>query len=285
MINNNISLPYPVLGIEGDFKYGEFSVTPKIYTSDDNLYIIEDVLEISNEYLYDLYLKENLNTVYKIVCSSTLYCETIFEEKNIIIPLEKLANHIEIEVFLVAKNDILSYSDLSFNDDYRLGKNKGVFNIKKGNIIGFAGSIKIDLKSTFTKGASSIFKFKRGQDQTLSFDVNEDQIVITYPYDINQNTDIVKYLPEKHKMLFLNLFIIPALDKAFSELIKNNENGDIKDFTENHEWAMILCETYSDWFDDDTYKSAQLYLKKIMNSNGKIYKMPILEVLDELIKK
>jgi hypothetical protein len=282
MINSNISLPYPVLGLEGDFKSGEFSVTPKIYTSDDNLFICEDIVEITNEYLNTLYLDGNLNTVYKIVCSSTLYCQTVFDEKTIIIPLENLANHIEIEVYLVAKNDIPNYNDTTFNDDYLLGSNKGIFNVKKGNIIGFAGSNKIDLKKTFAKGASSIFKFKRGQDQTLSFDINDDQIVITYPYEVNQNIDIINFLPRTHKMTFLNLFIIPALDKAFAEMIKIENSGNINEFIENHEWALILSETYSDWQNDDTYKSAQLYLKNIISGNGKPCKIPVLEAFEEL---
>ena len=46
--NINLSLPYPVLGLEGDFKEGGFTVKPSIQVLDDELHIIEDEVEITN---------------------------------------------------------------------------------------------------------------------------------------------------------------------------------------------------------------------------------------------
>lgn len=280
--NNNVSLPYPVLGLEGDFKEGGFVVKPSIQVMDDELHIVEEDVEITNDYIRRLFDNEEVTTAYRIVCSSTLYSRTVYNEKKIVIPMDLLANHIEIEVFLVANTKILTYSDDSFNDDYSLGKTGGVFKIDKGNIIGFAGSKNIPLKKSFAKGASSMFSFKRGEDLTMSFNVEEgDQIVITYPYE-DQKLDITSVMPKSHKMTFLNLFILPALNRAFIELCNQEENGTLKDFKEKYEWALILTETYSSWNDDDTYRSAQNYLQSLLSGQGKTCKIPVLEAFEEL---
>ena len=206
--NSNLSLPYPVLGLEGDFKEGGFIVRPKIQVFEGELHIIEDEVEITNEYIKDLFENKQITTAYRIVCSSTLQSFSVYNETMIVIPMDLLANHIEIEVFLVANSDIPFYSDDSFNDDYNLGNSDGVFKLEKGNIIGFAGSKKIPLKKSWAKGASSMFRFKRGEDLLMSFDVEVgDQIVITYPYDESQQLDVTRVLPQSNKMTFLNLFV------------------------------------------------------------------------------
>jgi hypothetical protein len=281
--NSNVSLPYPVLGLEGDFKDGGFVVKPTVQIVNNELYIFEDEVEISNKYINDLFQNGYVTTAYKIVCPSTLYSNSTVNEKQIIIPLDLLANHIVIEVFLVANMSILDYSDGTFNEDYKLGESRGHFQLVKGNIVGFAGSIKIPLKKSWVKGATSMFKFTRGEDVFMSFDVLEgDQIVITYPFVESQEADITRHMSKSNKMTFLNLFIIPALNSAFVELCRQEEIGTIDDFVENHEWALIITETYIDWRNDDTYRSAQNYLMQILTKQGKTCKIPILEAFDEL---
>ena len=149
--------------------------------------------------------------------------------------------------------------------------------------MGFAGSKNIPLKKSWAKGASSMFTFKRGEDLVMSFDVEEgDQIVITYPYDGSQQLDVTRVMPKANKMTFLNLFILPALNRAFSELCNQEVNGTIKEFTESHEWALILTETYADWNNEDTYKSAQNFLMSLLSGRGKACKIPVLEAFEEL---
>mgnify|MGYP000120106177 CR=1 FL=1 len=80
--NNNISLPYPTLGLEGDFKEGGFTVKPLIQSIDDELHIVEEDVEITNEYINQLYENKEITTAYKIICSSTLYSKTFFNKKN-----------------------------------------------------------------------------------------------------------------------------------------------------------------------------------------------------------
>lgn len=281
--NSNVSLPYPVLGLDGDFKEGGFIIRPTVQILNNELHISEDVVDITNKYIGKLFRDGNVTTAYRIVCPSSLYSVSVVNQKQIVIPLELLANYIVMEAFLVANTVIADYSDDSFNDDYNLGDSKGLFQLDKGNIVGFAGSIKIPLKKAWVKGASSMFRFSRGEDVFVSFDVLEgDQIVITYPYLESQEADITKHMSKSNKMTFLNLFIIPALNCAFLELCKQEESGTLDEFVENHEWALIITESYQDWRNDDTYRSAQNYLMEILSRQGKSCKIPILEAFDEL---
>jgi len=91
-------------------------------------------------------------------------------------------------------------------------------------------------------------------------------------------------MPKSNKMTFLNLFILPALDRAFVELCSQEESGTLKEFKEKHEWALILSETYPSWNDDDTYRSAQNYLQNLLSGKGKMCKIPVLEAFEELIR-
>lgn len=284
--NSNISLPYPVIGLEGDFKEGQFSVKPTIQIRGNELHVTEDSIEITNNYINELFNDGEITTAYRIVCSSTLFSKTVINEKHFIIPLNLLSNYIILEVFLVTQNKINNYSDETFNDDYKLGNNKVSFEVEKGNIIGFAGSVKIPLKKTWVKGATSMFKFNRGEDVFVSFDVESgDKIEITYPFDNSQEWDITLHMSKSNSMTFLNLFIVPALNRAFLQLIREEEFGTINEFLENHEWALILTETYSDWRNEDTYGSAQKYLKNILELKGKLCKIPILEAFDEIKRR
>ena len=283
--SSNVSLPYPVLGLEDDFKEGSFEVRPAVQVVDDILDISEQEVTITNEYIKKLYEDDLVTTAYKIVCPSTLYSLSVSDKKEIKISMDLLANHIEMEVFLIAKSDISDYSDESFNDDYFLGDNKGVFNVESGNIIGFAGSKKIPLKQSFAKGASSMFSWQRGNDLPMSFDVNDRaKIVITYPYNEEQSLDVTRVLPQQNKMTFLNLFILPALNSAFAQLIVEAEEDTIDDFCLTHEWALILTETYPEWQDEDTYRSAQYYLQSLLSGRGNLSKTPVLEAFEELKK-
>ncbi len=281
--NNSISLPYPVLGLEGDFNNGGFTVKPNIQIIKENLHIVEDSIEISNEYIRILYENGVISTAYKIVCPSTFFNTTEVGRKEIIIPLEHLANFIVLEVYLVAVQDIANYSDSSFNEDYFLGNSKGIFEIFKGNIIGITGSIKIPLGKSWVNGSNSMFKFVRGENAFVSFDVETgDQIIITYPSINTGDLDIVQYMSRKRRLTFLNLFIIPALNHAFSELCKQFENGNLDEFIENHEWALIITETYEHWNDSDPYKSAQSYFMQLLEQKGSTIQIPIIEVFNEL---
>lgn len=287
MINKtNFSLPYPALGLEGDFKEGHFSVLTNSYAQGDKLYIIEEDVEITNKYILELYETGRVSTVYKIDCSSTFYNYCSSDNKNIEIPLERLAKVVWVEVFLVASENIDHYHHTTFNDDYFLGANKGIFSLKAGDFVGFAGKMKIPLDENYTK-AASLFKFHRMNESgshPVLIDVDSKNINITYPF-IDGENDIVNVMSKDKstRLTFLNFFILPALHKAFSELKYNlnDDTVDIEDFIENRRWAHILIDGCQDIGldpeQDEPYTIAQNYLESILSKSRNDVSTPILE--------
>lgn len=280
----NISLPYPVLGLKDDYPDSQFIITPEIGLRNNNFYIREkstDVI-ITNNYLNVLLTEDKIETAYKVHCPSTLFCKTYIGIKQIDIPADSLANHISLEVFLIAKVDIPNFRDDSFNEDYFIGKTDRSFEVKKGYILGMAGAINIPLNYTFLEAASSMFKFKRFLNAPISIDTSDQQIEIVYPYEDGE-LDIANYLPVNGKSnTFLNLFIIPALTQAFTELREQNESGTIEEFKNNYRWAMTLAETYPEYFTKEPYISAQNYLMQLLVASGSEARTPVLMSFDEL---
>jgi hypothetical protein len=286
MINKtNFSLPYPALGLEGDFKEGHFSVLTNSYAQGDKLYIKEEEVEITNKYILELYNNGQLSTVYKIDCSSTFYNYCSSDNKNIEISLERLAKVVTVEVFLVASENIDHYHHATFNDDYFLGDNKGVFSLKAGDFVGFAGKMKIPLDENYTKAASLFGWSKRNESGSypVLIDLQDKNIHITYPH-IDGKYDIVNMLSNNYKFTFLNFFILPALHKAFSRINKeyeDAEDGNIDQFLEENRWANILIDgcQYIDHDPelDEPYTIAQNYLESILNKKNNDVSTPILE--------
>ena len=280
-----ISLPYPVLGLKDDYPDSKFIVTPEIGLS-NNLFCIREKLTdvvIDNDYLDQLFRAGKIDTAYKVLCTSTLYCKTFIGQKQIEIPADNLANHVSLEVFLVATEDIDDFRDDSFNEDYFIGDPERSFLIKKGYIVGMAGHMAIPLNYTFLEAASSMFSFSRGSlVDPISIDTSDKQIEITYPYE-EDDLDISNYLPVNGKTnTFLNLFIIPALNQAFNQLCVEYENGDIEEFKNRYRWAMTLAETYPNFTSQDPYISAQKYLMKLLEESGQKVKSPVLLSFEEL---
>lgn len=281
----NFSLPYPALGLEEDFKEGEFSIKPNIYTAGESLHIKEEKLEITNPYLRELYLEGKITPAYKIDCPPTLYNITLSGKDHYEIPLKLLANFIKVEVFLIAKEDIKNYTHETFNDDYFLGTNKGVFNIEKGNILGFAGFQKIGLKEAYRKGGAGIFSFKRSDNEfrPLQVDPGDSGIEITYPH-LDNEYDMVNTLPRNMKLTFLNLFIIPALTEAFRLLRNAYDEDREEEFIAGKEWAYIVSEAYPSYPNEDPLTSAQKYVHNLISKGDPNIATPLLEAFKKELK-
>ncbi|MDM9630225.1 hypothetical protein [Robiginitalea aurantiaca] len=278
--DKNFSLPYPALGLPEDFTEGLFEVQPKVYISEDELHLVEESVTITNDYIAKLYDNGMVTTVYKIVCPSTLYSHTEYDRKHIILPVSNFANALNIEVFLVALTDINEYTDQSFNPDYFLGENHGIFKVKKGNILGFAGSQRITLKDSYIQGASGLFEFARRNEPDLPmyFDTEDQKITVYYPYS-EGNLDIIKTLSVNKKLTFLNLIILPALTQAFQVMKSASEDDRFEELIDSYNWADFLNQEFPDFANRNysAFECAQLYLKNLIGEKTSDYQLPILK--------
>lgn len=281
-----ISLPYPVLGL-GDDISGSFKINLSVSIKNQNFTIVENSIEIDNEYFNLLLNSKMIATAYKITCSSTLYSNTQIGAVNISIPCSEISRNLAIECFLIAVKDINNYSHKSFNPDSTIGENKGVFVVKKGAIVGDGGSFRIELENQFVNGLSGIFEFKPVHiDNPIAIDTDNPKIIISYPKKEDE-ADMINLLSQKNgrfKKTFLNLFLIPALTQAFRELINAQTENKYDDFIEQYEWASVLNSLFEEIeSDDDPFKLAQFFLKTIIENKTSIAEpMPIVSSFNEL---
>lgn len=262
MILRNISMPHPVLGINGDIKDGVFNSSCKIKIDKTNrLYKFEEiVIELTNPYIQKLYLDKKLDFVLKICCTPTYKAWTFKNPTEISIPENEIDILIEVESFLIAAERIDEYNDISFSDDF---ENKS-FVLDEGAIVGLTGTKKIPIRKENEKvSLGSIFRFSKikpeSKEQELYFDFDEDQIVINYPSD-NPDFDPVTLLFDKIRGLpytALNLYIIPALTEAFKIMLEQEDEIYV-----NKRWFLVLESILprSEW-SDDSFINAQRIIK------------------------
>lgn len=239
MIQSNISMPNPVLGITGDFKTGSFEIscTVKI-NSTDRVYEIDITnVIISNSYIESLYKDNKFDLVLKISCIPTYKTWSFINQTKMILPESEIDSLLEIESFLIANSKIDHYSSDTFSDDF----DNQVFQLELGDITAITGVQKIPIQKENEKvSVGSIFRFSKidsnAESQELNFDFDSDQIIIYYP--TNQEFDPVTFLFDKIQGLpytALSLYIIPSLVEAF-RIMDDKEELSFKD----KKWYVVL---------------------------------------------
>jgi len=180
---SNISYPHPVLGNSDDIE-GSLSINIDGEIKDNELSIIQKDLTLDNEYFEKLIEDKKAQIIHKITCSSTLFSKIILGELKDSIDCNKISKQVKVETKIIALDNIDKYTDDSFNDDSKLGANKGVFKVIKGQIIGVCGSFLIDLDDEFRKGVSSVIDFEPNNiNEPISIDPDGNKITISYPHD------------------------------------------------------------------------------------------------------
>jgi hypothetical protein len=240
MLNKNVSMPHPVLGVPDDMD-GSFTIRFKLcYDRLLKSYIFKEIqINITNVYVQQLYENGLVEHLLKIKCIPT-YKSWVFKGvTDIQIPEDEVDLVIEIEAFLLAKNKITGYQHDSFN---LLFKDVD-FTLNKGDIIATTGTKRIPVSKDNEKvSLGSIFRFSKidrtDHDQELRFDLDEDQILIKYPSS-NLDFDPITLLFDKKQGLpytALNLYIIPALTEAFDALDQQED----KNLFNDKRWALAL---------------------------------------------
>lgn len=239
MLQTKVSMPHPVLGVPGDFTEGNFNTKFQIKSNRQfKAYEFSDLqVDISNKFLHDLFVSKKADFVLKVSCTPTYKTWTFINPTSVSIPENEVDLLLEVESFLVAKENIDDYFDPTFSDDF----GKKLFKIEKRDILALTGPHKIPIRKQDEKvSLGSIFRFAKiptdAEIQELHFDLDGDQITIFYP--ISTSTfDPVTLLFDKVQGLpytALNFYIVPALTEAFALI----ESGDTT--CKDNKWFTIL---------------------------------------------
>lgn len=183
---NNLSFPYPVLGIGDDISPEPgFASDPKLSKSAGK-YTFEVSLDMRNQDIARQVEIGNASYVCEVECSRTLLRKCFFSKKPYFkFSLEKniLAERVSFQFTIVATKEIPEYCNRECHEDYA----GYTFDLEPGDLLAFIGqfSYDVDIKYDKLKSVGSFMQITEGKmDKLPRFLLGGDKIDIKLPSDM-----------------------------------------------------------------------------------------------------
>lgn len=182
---NNISLPYPVLGIGDDITPLPQITNKKAWQDEKNFYY-EISFSIDNYEILDLIKNGYADYVCEIDCPTTFLRKCYHSTSpnfNIALSKQSIQRTISILTAVVVKQNITNYSNKGFHADYEGYK----FNLEPGDILAFISQDKCeaDVKYDQLKAVGSFMEINEGSEgKGTTFNLEGDKIEILLPPDL-----------------------------------------------------------------------------------------------------
>jgi len=184
---NNISLPYPVLGVSDDILPELSEDAVKINISKDKQNYIFDIALIFENPQIQKYIDEGMaEYTCEYECSKTMLrkCESSINPIfHIVVGRKQINGRIYFNCFVLAKKKINSYVNKGFNADY-----KGyTFDLSVGDfLVAFPQyHYDADIKYDRLQAAGSFMQIREGKEKSeVFFDISGDKIDILLPTEL-----------------------------------------------------------------------------------------------------
>jgi hypothetical protein len=180
---NNLSFPYPVLGIGDDIAPRPgFASEPKVSKSATN-YIFEADLDMRNHDIYELVKSGEAKYVCEVECTRTLLRKCYYSNTphfKIELSRKAIAERVTFQFSIVVIRSIVGYENKDFHEDYIGYK----FDLEPGDLLAFIGqfSYDIDIKYDKLKSVGSFMQITEGRmDKKPRFVLGGDKIDIKLP--------------------------------------------------------------------------------------------------------
>lgn len=237
--------PYPVLSSFSN-DYIDCTFQAEVEAIKDIGDIVFKMNIIMDNAELECFINQNkIEYLFHIECSQTSY-RTIVKSSDVMnikrIPEAKLNGKVSVCTFMVAKEDILNYSNHKLNTDYE----DMTFYIAKGSILGIGGQTNIEITKEMEHLAKipSIFSILRKDtedNEGMQIELLPDKIKVWLPnedfYNYRNISTRPTFIPIVHSMI-----IMPVLIYAF-EMIK--QNG--ADEYESYRWFKSIEKKLSRW--------------------------------------
>lgn len=179
---NNLSFPYPVLGI-GDDVEPQPNISRVAVSKTARTFIFDADLEMGNQDIADHIIKGNAKYACEVECRSTLFRKCFFSDEphfNIELNRTTLAGKVTFQVSVVVIKPIKNYYNSRFHEDY-LGF---YFDLEPGDLLAFIGQFNYDADIKYDKlrSVGSFMQITEGKmEQMPKFDLGGDKINIKLP--------------------------------------------------------------------------------------------------------
>lgn len=232
---SNISLPHPILGLKDDIK-GNFTIAPIVNLGKADIAIEIQVL-VSNSTIEELIRDNKCGYCVELNCQNTLYRKSfIFVDKDfkIEISANELSGKVDVQVFMVALDQITNYHPTGINLDYMDHQ----FKLKKGDVIGYGGSFVFIVEKSYRnlKKLASFIVIEKNDDfdqGPVAYDLNGDRILVKLGKKEFEKSKLLQNFPNI-PAIFHTAIIYPALMHAISSLFK-----DLDSYGENM-WSVYI---------------------------------------------
>lgn len=186
---NDISLPYPVLGVNDDVYplLEDDCIQMSDPQKDAKEYTFKVVLSQKNEKITELIADGKAEYACEVTCKDTFLRRCFCSEKpvfNIVLSRREVNGRINFNCFIAVKEPILGYTNKGFNEDY-----KGfTFDLEKGDLLAIfpsaAYNTNIKYEKLFAAGSfMQIVEASEDVDKTW-FNLDEERILIELPHDL-----------------------------------------------------------------------------------------------------
>lgn len=180
---NNLSFPYPVLGIGNDVEPIPNIAEAKLPVKTPTTYIFETTLDMQNHDIQHL-VKEGLaKYVCEVECPRTMLRKCFYSDKphfKIELKRTALAGKVTFQYSIVAMKPIPGYFNRNFHPDY-FGY---TFDLEPGDLLAFIGqaSYDVDIRYDKLKSVGSFMQITEGKMETMpKFILGGDKIEIKLP--------------------------------------------------------------------------------------------------------
>lgn len=244
--------PYPVLSsYSDDYNQGHFETNIDIVRDGYNLRV-DFLANLTSNGLKEQIKDGNAMYVYHLECAQTGYRKVVATDKvseSYIIENKLVSGKLQICSFVVAVEDISSYTTDDFHDDY-----SGVaFDIEAGCVMAVGTMATVDVSKDIDDLANtpSIFSIIRNADTScreMLVDMSGRKIIIKLPLDDYYNYKKLSITPQYQSVLN-SLTVIPALTYVLGEL----KLMTVQDRMENQDtlWYKTISKALLAQFDCD----------------------------------
>ena len=194
MRTENVSLPYPVLGISDDITPTLFETdcsNPLIELSEEgNCFRITVTLKLVNEDIINYIHDDYAEYAVEVSCQSTMFRRTATSSSskfNFLLEKKLLNGRLTFECFVIAKKDINNYYNRGLNSDYE----GHIINLQKGDLLVVYNKcyipLNLDLRNIRNmRSFMTITKNKKPEVHSVVFDLtnSDGKILILLPEEM-----------------------------------------------------------------------------------------------------